>query len=192
MMATHHTLTHRWQRGRCLWWCPTFDFQTDLVFSFTQKAAGHACIRAFIFWSGTFNLQGPIVVDTVMATVHATALSVFKPAATQKTDKNNYERLLFTSLQWFKSVSDYDGLADPYDLFSPPLVFLPPPLSLSPSPHLTCPPSPFQMVTVTASYNESGSAQGFWLLKVTFFLISVKNTNGLFGLELCPGICLFF
>lgn len=60
----------------------TFDLQADLVFSFTQEVVGHARVRALVFCPGSFNLQGAVVVDTVMPPIHATALSVLKPAET--------------------------------------------------------------------------------------------------------------
>ena len=79
-----------WWRGTCLWGCLTFDFQSDLVFSFTQEAAGHTCVCAFVFWLGSFNLQGPIVVDGVMTTINATALSILKPLDAQNTGKYDH------------------------------------------------------------------------------------------------------
>ena len=68
------------------------------------------------------------------------------------------------------------------------------PLSLHPpiSPLLAPPSLPTRGSQRMAVYTESGSAPGFCLFKGSFSLACVANTNGLLGVQRCPGSCFLF
>lgn len=66
-----------------MWGCGgrlTFDLQAHLVLSRAQDAVGHAGVGALVLGLGPFDLQGPVEVDAVLATVQPAALAVLEPA----------------------------------------------------------------------------------------------------------------